>query len=99
MIQDQLWNNNNATEDFSAIVDRMVSTRLINIPREQKRDSSILHVIDEQNEYQNVKDFKWHKLLQQSPNWSALSDKDTNEFLKQLHRKKITAGKHLCRLL
>jgi len=98
VIQDQLWNNS-ANEDFSAIVDRTVSTRLIHIPREQKRDSSIIHVIDEQNEYQNVKDFKWHKLLQQSPNWSALSEKDTNEFLKQLHRKKIIIGKHLCRLL
>ena len=48
VIQDQLWNNS-ANEDFSAIVDPTVSTRLTHIPREQKRDSSIIHVIDEQN--------------------------------------------------
>lgn len=41
-------------------------------------------ILDVENEYHNVKDFMWHKLLQQSPNWSLLSDDETKEYLLQL---------------
>jgi hypothetical protein len=41
-------------------------------------------ILDAENEYHNVKDFMWHKLLQQSPNWSLLSDDETREYLLQL---------------
>ncbi len=41
-------------------------------------------ILDAQNEYHNVKDFMWHKLLQQSPNWSLLTDDETRQYLLQL---------------
>jgi hypothetical protein len=37
--------------------------------------------LDSQNEFRNVKDFMWHKLLQQSPNWSTLSDEEIQDHL------------------
>jgi len=39
------------------------------------------NVDDAKNEYHNVKDFKWHNVLQKSPNWTTLSDEETREFL------------------
>ena len=61
----------------------------INVLQRIAMSSNLIHdmdpkILDAQNEYHNVKDFMWHKLLQQSPNWSLLTDDETREFLLQL---------------